>query len=37
MFKFIKQKEGHEKKKLALISLDLDKRLRNGGVLKNWG
>jgi hypothetical protein len=37
MFKLIKQKEGLEMKILALVSLDLDKRFRNGEGLKIRG
>ena len=35
--KLIRQKEGFETKSLALVSLDLDKRLRNGEGLKIRG
>ena len=37
MFKLIKQKEGLKTKNLALVSLDLDKRLTNGEGLKIRG
>ena len=37
LFKLIKQKEGLEKNTLALVSLYLDKRLRNGEGLKIRG
>ena len=37
MFKLINQKEGFEMKILALVSLDLDKRFRNGEGLKIRG
>ena len=37
MFKLIIWKEGNKTKVLALVSLDLDKRLRNGEGLKIRG
>ena len=37
MFNLINWKEGFETKILALVSLDLDKRLRNGERLKIRG
>ena len=37
MFKLIKQKEGLETKILALVSLDLDKRLKSCEGLKIRG
>ena len=37
MFKLINQKEGHEAKILALVSLDLDERLKSCEGLKIRG